>query len=121
VRIWPGQLSAAQHTLGLRSSCTVPVAASTMAGLTPKKGFVAEPGFCRDGAGQRRHHDAAGFGLPPGIDDRAAALADTRSVPLPGFRVDRFADGAQQFQDDRSCFSGPFALAHQRRIAVGAV
>src|SRR3954447_15939248 len=38
--------------------------------------------FCR--ARQRRDQDAAGFGLPPGIDDRAALVADHAVIPLPG-------------------------------------
>ncbi len=49
-------------------------------------------------AGQRRDQDAAGFGLPPGVDDRAAALADHAIVPLPRLRIDRLADGAEQPQ-----------------------
>ena len=47
-------------------------------------------------AGQRRDEDAAGFGLPPGVDDRAAIVADHVVVPLPCFRIDRLADGAEQ-------------------------
>ena len=43
-------------------------------------------------------HVAAGFGLPPGVDDGAAFLADDGVVPHPGFGVDRFADGAEQAQ-----------------------
>ena len=31
---------------------------------------------------QRRDHEAAGFGLPPGINNRAAAVADFLVVPL---------------------------------------
>src|SRR6516164_9659736 len=45
-------------------------------------------GFGGDGAGERRDHDHAGFGLPPGIDDRTALVADHFVVPDPGFRVD---------------------------------
>ena len=41
---------------------------------------------------------AAGLGLPPGVDDRAAAAADVLVVPEPGARVDRLADRAQQAQ-----------------------
>ncbi|MNZ61757.1 hypothetical protein D3C78_798580 [compost metagenome] len=44
------------------------------------------------GADQRAEHDAAGFGLPPGIDDRATLFAHLMEVPLPRFRIDRFAD-----------------------------
>src|SRR5690606_41514648 len=40
-------------------------------------------------AGQRRDHVAAGLGLPPGIDHRAAAPADFLVVQEPGFRIDR--------------------------------
>src|SRR5262249_22326741 len=36
--------------------------------------------------------DAAGFGLPPRVHDRAAALADDAVIPFPGFRIDRLAD-----------------------------
>ena len=47
---------------------------------------------------QRRDHVAAGFGLPPRVDDRAALAADVLVVPHPGFRIDRLADGAEQAQ-----------------------
>ena len=47
-------------------------------------------------AGQGRDHDRAGLGLPPGVDDRAAAAADDLVIPHPGLGVDRLADGAEQ-------------------------
>ena len=50
------------------------------------------------GAGQRRQHVGAGLGLPPGVDDRAAAVANHFVVPLPSLWVDRLADGAEQLQ-----------------------
>src|SRR6516164_10316334 len=53
-------------------------------------------GLRRNGAGQGRDHDAARLGLPPGVDDRAALLADDAVVPHPGLWIDRLADGAQQ-------------------------
>src|SRR3546814_1123234 len=46
----------------------------------------------------RSDHDAAGFSLPPGIDDRAAPVADHVVVPQPGFGIDRLADAAEQAQ-----------------------
>jgi hypothetical protein len=49
-------------------------------------------------AGQRRDQDAAGFGLPPGVDDGAAAFADHIVIPGPGFRVDRLADRSEDAQ-----------------------
>mmetsp|Transcript_33036 Transcript_33036/g.84203 ORF Transcript_33036/g.84203 Transcript_33036/m.84203 type:complete len:297 (-) Transcript_33036:1328-2218(-) len=42
-------------------------------------------------AGQRRDHDAARLGLPPGVDDRAAALTHDVEVPAPRLGVDRLA------------------------------
>ena len=49
-------------------------------------------------ARQRRDQNAAGLGLPPGIDDRAAVVADHAVIPFPGFRIDRLADRAEQPQ-----------------------
>ena len=62
----------------------------------PGSGWVAEPGFelCR--AGEGRDQDSARLGLPPGVDDRAAAVADHSPVPFPGLGIDRLADGAEQ-------------------------
>ncbi len=45
---------------------------------------------------QGRDEDAAGLGLPPGVDDRAAALSDHMMVPQPGLWIDRFAHRAQR-------------------------
>ena len=67
-------------------------------------------------AGQRRDQDAAGLGLPPGVDDRAAlAVADDVVVPLPGFRIDRLADRAEHAQRlARGLRHMRVAGAHQR-------
>ncbi len=67
-----------------------------------------------DGAGQRRDQDAAGLGLPPGVDDRAAPVADHAVVPQPGFGIDRLADRAEQAQA-LACrlLHRRLALAHQ--------
>src|SRR5690606_29632604 len=71
--------------------------------------------FGRDRARQRRDEDAAGLGLPPGVDDRAARIADHVVVPAPGFRIDRFADAAQQAQRTARALAHPVvAFAHQR-------
>src|SRR5579872_3055760 len=64
------------------------------------------------GAGQWRDQNAAGFGLPPGIDDRAAVVADHAVIPLPGFRIDRLADRAEQTQ------RGARGLLHRRIAAL---
>src|SRR5216683_41142 len=37
--------------------------------------------------------ETAGFRLPPGVDDDGFALANSLVIPLPDFRLDRFADG----------------------------
>src|SRR3984893_13260932 len=49
-------------------------------------------------AGQGSDENAARFGLPPGVDDRATALAAHVVAPFPWLRVDRLADGAEQPQ-----------------------
>ena len=48
------------------------------------------------GRWQGGDHHAAGFGLPPGVDDGAAFFADDVEVPSPGFRVDRLTHRAEQ-------------------------
>ena len=44
-------------------------------------------------AGQRRNENAAGFCLPPRIDNRAALIADDLVIPEPSFWIDRLANG----------------------------
>ena len=65
-------------------------------------------------AGQGGDHAAAGFGLPPGVDHRAAALADDVEIPAPGLGIDRLADRAEQAQRCTHGSSPVIALAHQR-------
>src|SRR5580698_2293707 len=45
-----------------------------------------------------RDEDTAGLGLPPGIDDRTAALSDMVMIPMPGFLIDGLTDGAQHVE-----------------------
>ena len=72
-------------------------------------------GLQRHRAGDRCDHMAAGLGLPPGIDDRAAPLAHHLVIPFPGFRVDRLADRAQHAQGRAVGLLHPFvAFTHQR-------
>ncbi len=67
-----------------------------------------------DGARQGGDEDAAGLGLPPGIDDGAATLADHPVIPHPGLGIDGLADGAEQAQGAQIAPGGPFvALLHQ--------
>ena len=67
-----------------------------------------------DGTGQRSDHDAAGLGLPPGIDDRAFAVADHPVEPLPGLGVDRLAHRAKQAQAiPRAGIHHVVAVGHQ--------
>src|SRR5690606_12380463 len=44
--------------------------------LDPEEGAGRRAGLQLHRAGQRRDQDAAGLGLPPGVDDRASAVAD---------------------------------------------
>ena len=63
-----------------------------------RQGLGAGAGLGRRHAGDGRHHDGPGFGLPPRIHDGAALGADDLVVPHPGFRIDGLTDAAQQAQ-----------------------
>ena len=66
-------------------------------------------------ARQRGDQDAAGLGLPPGVDDRAAGVADHVVVPLPRLRVDGLAHGAQHPEAlAAGALHEVVALSHQR-------
>src|SRR3989344_495231 len=77
-------------------------------------------GFEVGGAGQWSDQDGAGFGLPPGVDDWAAAFADHVVIPLPGFRVDRLPAAADQAQAGAvGAFDRAPAFTHQRTQGGG--
>ena len=77
-------------------------------GLRGRAGL--EGSYPRQGANQ----DGAGFGLPPGIHDRAAAAADMLPVPDPRLRVNRLAHRTQQAQGGHIVALGIFlAPAHK--------
>ena len=62
----------------------------------------------------------AGFGLPPGVDDGAAAFADDAVIPFPGGGIDRLADRTEQAQARKIVRVGPMvALADQRADGGG--
>ena len=64
---------------------------------------------------QRADQDAAGLGLPPGIDHRATALADDAVIPQPRLGIDRLADAAEDAQRlARRSAHRRLAVAHQR-------
>ena len=66
-------------------------------------------------ARQWRNQDAARLGLPPGVDDRAATVADHVVIPLPGFGVDRLTNRTQQAQRfARRLLDRVVAFAHER-------
>src|ERR1044072_2076991 len=66
-------------------------------------------------ARQWRDQDAAGLGLPPGVDDRAAIISDDMVIPFPSFRIDRLADRAEQAKRlTRRFFDRVVAPLHQR-------
>ncbi len=49
-------------------------------------------------AGQRGDENAAGFRLPPCIDNRRPLVTNDVVIPFPGFRVDRLANRTEQAQ-----------------------
>ena len=65
-------------------------------GIDSKEWQGGGAGDERGGTGDGGDHNGTGFGLPPGIDDGAAAAADFFIIPAPGFGVDRFADAAEE-------------------------
>ena len=87
--------------------------------MMPGSGSVQEPGLVGVHAGQRRDHVAAGLGLPPGVDDRAALAADGLVVPHPGFRVDRLADRAEDAQAGQVVFLRQVAARLDQRADRG--
>src|SRR5262249_44437189 len=64
---------------------------------------------------QRRYQDSASFGLPPRIDDRAAAIPDNAMIPLPRLGGDRLANRAQKPQRSTArALYEVVARAHER-------
>src|SRR5690606_39155268 len=73
-----------------------------------------------DGAGQRRDENAAGFRLPPGVDDRAALLTHHAVVPLPCLRIDGLAHRSKNAQGfARGFLDEMVSRAHQRADGGG--
>src|SRR5207248_4903145 len=65
-------------------------------------------------ARDRSDQDAAGLGLPPGVDDRAALVADMVVIPEPSFGVDWLADRAEKSERFAAGLADIIlALAHQ--------
>ncbi len=80
-----------------------------------KEGSCRRPGFELGRSGQWGNENAAGLGLPPGVDDRAAAIADDAVIPFPGFRIDGLADRTQKTKRGAARFLHRLlARAHQR-------
>src|SRR3546814_16203434 len=55
---------------------------------------------------------ASGFGLPPGVDDRATTIAHIVVIPDPGFGIDRLANRTQQAQAGQ-------VVALRMRVGIG--
>jgi len=82
--------------------------------LDPEEGPRRRAGLQIRRAGERRDEDAAGLGLPPGVEDRAAPITNNMIVPFPSFRIDRLADRTEQPQRGPArCLDRRVAGAHQ--------
>src|SRR5205823_1418285 len=82
--------------------------------LDPKERPRRRAGLQGRCARDRGDQDATRLGLPPGIDDRAALVADMVVIPEPGFGVDRLADRAEEAQRFAAGLADVIlALAHQ--------
>ena len=76
----------------------------TTSGTMPGKGTGGGAGLSGNRAWKRCDHDGAGFRLPPGVDDRAAAFADHIAIPHPGFRIDWLAYSSEQAETVEAVF-----------------
>src|SRR5690606_16819477 len=63
--------------------------------LHAKKWHGGGASFQVDCTRQWREHVCPGFGLPPGIHNRAATIAHHAVIPLPGFGVNGLTDTAK--------------------------
>ncbi len=114
MRICPGHESS-DHQIARAGAFDKLALGVHQGGLHAKERPRRRTGLERVGAGQRRDQDAAGLGLPPRVDDGAAAFAHHAVIPLPGFGIDRLAHGAQQLDGlARGLGHMGFARAHQR-------
>ncbi len=109
-----------QHTFGFGAGQLCPVVGSRITGCTPKNGFVAEPGLVVVAPGKRGQKVTAGFGLPPGVDDRAITFSNHVMIPVPSLWIDRLPDGPKSFRLLKSHFStNAFPCPISARMAVG--
>ncbi len=67
-------------------------------GIDAREGERGRAGLDGGEAGDGGDEHPAGLGLPPGVDDGAAALADDVVVPLPDAGVDGLPDAAEHAQ-----------------------
>ena len=67
-------------------------------GLNAEEGKARKPGFQLMRPRKRGNHHTTRLGLPPGVNDRAPPLSHHPVIPLPGFRINRLPDGANDPQ-----------------------
>ena len=84
---------------------SLPSSSTTAASIPKRKGSRSR--FKRRGARQRSDHVHAGFGLPPGINDRAALATNVFVIPHPRFGIDRLANRAKQAKGRQVVFRRP--------------
>ena len=114
VRIWPGQESAMTRLPSAAPSWTSPCGVDDL-GHDAEERLGGRPGLELVAPGKRGDQDAAGLRLPPGVDDRAAAVADDPVIPFPRLRIDRLADRTEQTQRGAAgLLHRLLARAHQR-------
>ena len=95
-----------------------------MAASMPKKGRVAVPGLVGVTPGRGVIIMPAGFGLPPGIDDKACLWPMTWVIPDPGLGIDGPTSTVpSRRRVERSCASGNgrWPARMKARMAVGPV
>src|SRR5579871_4541325 len=69
--------------------------------------------------GNRGDHDGSGFGLPPGIHNRAALFANNGVVPLPSSGIDWLTYGTKKAQRGKIVTLGPVISLTDKRTNGG--
>ena len=87
-----------QHTFGLGTGQLCPCRRIEDHRLHAEKRICRRAWLCGGSTGQRGQKVTAGFGLPPGVDDRAITFSNHVMIPIPSLWIDRFTNGSQKLQ-----------------------
>ena len=114
MRAWPGQEFGDDQISLTRAVLDLPLRVDNLWN-DAEEWSCRRPGLEPGRPRQWRDENAAGLGLPPGVDDGAAAVANDAVIPFPSFRIDRLTNRAQKPKRGAARFLDRlFARPHQR-------